>query len=315
MLTHEENAALSAKTPGLQLSWDSTSLGELKTCARKYYYRILLGLSPRDLSVHLKFGLGFHGALERYDHARAAGADFQEGARVALKWVMDYTWDHKMGRPWLSSDPNKNRGTLIRTVVWYLDQFQNDPIETLILANGKPAVELSFAIPLPFESSKGEPFILSGHLDRVGHFASGLYIADRKTTKWTLSKSYFDQFSPHNQFSTYIFAGKVAYDLPIAGLIVDAAQVGVGFSRFERQIVPRTREETDEWLVGLRHWLRMAEYFAEAGEWPMNESSCGNYGGCAFRPICSKTPGARAQWLATGFDKQIWDPTKARGDI
>lgn len=315
MFTNAENSALSEQTPQLQLAWDSTSMGELKLCPRKYQYRILYGYTPRELSVHLKFGLGFHGATERYDHARAKGKSHDEGVVAAVKWAMEFTWDSKMGRAWLSSDPNKNRATLVRSVVWYYEQFKEDAIETVILENGKPAVELSFMLPLPFKSQEGEQFLYGGHLDRVGRMAGANYIVDKKTTKYTLSPSYFAQFSPDNQFSGYIFGGKIGYGLPIAGLIVDAAQVAVGFTRFAREIVTRTPEQIKEWVKDLAFWLRQAEYYAKQAYWPQNDKACSMYGGCAFRSVCGKTPSVREQWLRAGFERQIWNPTIARGDI
>lgn len=275
----ENNPSFSSSGPaGLQLAWDSTSLGELKSCPRKYYYRILMGAVPRETSVHLFFGLGYHAALEVYDKARIAGQSYAEASREAVKSVLDFTWDHKMNRPWLSSDPNKNRETLLRTVVWYLDHFEHDPLETFQLADGRAAVELSCALPLPLRTlSTGEDFILCGHLDKVVRLrdqAEKAYILDRKTTKQTLSKHYFSQFSPHNQFSTYGVLGKLGFELPIGGLFVDAAQVAVNFSRFERVLLTQTQAQHEEWLRELSYWLRQAEQFAEEHYWPMNDKSC-----------------------------------------
>ena len=48
------------------------------------------------------------------------------------------------GAPMEFEDTIKTRFTLLRSVVWYLEQFENDPCETVILADGRPAVELSF---------------------------------------------------------------------------------------------------------------------------------------------------------------------------
>lgn len=311
----QPNSALSTISPNLQLAWDSTSLGELKLCPRKYQLRILEGWQPRAFSVHLTFGLVYHGALERYHHAKAQGKSHEEGVRLAARYTLSTTWDPALKRPWMSDDPNKNRGTLLRTVVWYLDHFEHDPVETVLLANGKPAVELSFRFALDFPAPKGEQYLLCGHLDRIGRLGGETYILDPKTTKHTISDSYFKQYSPGNQFSTYTFAGKVAFDQPVAGLICDAAQVAVTFSRFQRQPIMRTPGEIDEWVRGLQFWLRSAEFYAAQAHWPMNDKSCGMFGGCEFQSICSKPPGAREQWLQANFIRRVWDPLQVRGDI
>jgi hypothetical protein len=316
MLTHAENTAISAALPGLQLAWDSTSMGELKLCPRKYYYRILYGYTPRELSVHLKFGLGFHSATEHYDHARARGENHDAGVRAAIRRALEFTWDFKMGRPWLSSDPNKNRQTLVRTIAWYYEQFAHDPLETVILATGKPAVELSFMVELPFKAQEtGESFFYGGHLDRVALMGGSAYIVDKKTTKHTLNKQYFDGYSPDNQFSGYMFGGAVGFGLKLQGIICDAAQVAVGFTRFQREVIHRTKEQLEEWVRDLGMWLRVAEFYAKTNYWPQNDKNCSMYGGCPFRSVCGKTPGARPEWLRAGFERQVWNPLIARGDI
>lgn len=311
----EVNGALAPGTPGLQKYWDSTSLGELKLCPQRYKYSILDGWRPRAQSVHLTFGIAFHQALEAYDRARALGQSHVEGQREALREALRATWDFELKRPWMSQDKYKNRENLVRSVIWYLENFSEDSIETVIMAGGKPAVELHFNIALEIETPVDGPYHLVGYLDKLGRMSGQTYIIDRKTTKHQLDSRYFQQWSPSNQFSTYIFAGQIVFGGPIAGLIVDAAQVLIEGTRFQRELVSRTPGEIEEWGRDLEFWLRQAEWFAREGHWPLNDKACDIFGGCPFREVCSKTPSAREQWLKAGFEKRIWDPTKLRGDI
>lgn len=290
-------------------------MGALKECPRKYFYAIIQGLVPRAESVHLTFGLHYHAALERYDHARSQGATHEDAQLAAVAYALKATWDATLSRPWASTDPNKNRLTLVRTVVWYLEQFANDPMETIQLANGKPAVELSFRFELEQLTSSGEQYLWCGHMDRVVAFAGHNYIVDRKTTKATLNPEFFEKFSPDNQFSGYMVAGRIAYNIPLAGLIVDGAQVAVTFSRFLRGPVTRSEAQLDEWLKDIGVYLLQAEGYAKAVHWPMNDKSCGNYGGCPYREVCSKPPSVRAEWLPKLMQKRVWDPLQVRGDI
>lgn len=312
------NTSFSQEYPLLQLAWDSVSLGLLKECPRKYWLTIIMGYNGRTLNVHLLFGLLYHGALEHYDHSRARGEDHAAGVRAAIRYCLSESWDHERNRPLVFDDANKNRLTLVRTVVWYLEQFCPngvDPCETVILANGKPAVELSYRYNTQVQAFTGEEFILSGHLDRLIKFQDQKYILDRKTTKNTLSMDYFAKFTPDNQFSGYCLAGQVALSEPIAGLIVDAAQVAVTFSRFQRAPVYRTTEQLSEWFTDTTMYFHMAEIYARSGHWPMNDKSCNNYGGCEFRGICGKSPLVRKKWLEASFVRTKWDPLVARGDI
>lgn len=312
-----ENSSFSLQVPGLQLAVDSTSLGEYKNCPRKYYLGIVLGWQPRQTSVHLEFGLWLHGSRERYDHFRASGHAHEPALIKVLRWVLVQTWNQQLGRPWFSDHKLKNRLTLVRTVVWYLDQFgENDPLETVILANGKPAVELSFSFSFGLQaSSTGEDYVLCGHLDRVVKLGEAFYVADIKTSGSQLSPSWISQFTPGNQFSLYSLAGKVVYEQPIAGVIVDGIQVAAGFSRFERAMIPRSNSQLDEWVADTKFYLRQMEQSALEEHWPQNDKACGHYGGCQFQSICARPPGARSQWLAAEFTKRTWDPLQRRGDI
>ena len=309
------NNSLSLISPRFQFAWDSTSIGAFKTCPRYYQLSILEGWQPREISVHLTFGLHFHSALERYDHLRFGGMDYDQAVREVVKYVLTITWDEQKNRPWLSDDPNKNRLTLLRSVVWYLDQFKEDPIETVRLANGKPAVELSFRFDSGYTSRNGESILLCGHLDRLATLNNKAFVLDRKTTKSTINQSFFDKFTPDNQMSLYAIAGKIVYNVQIEGIIVDGAQIAQTFTRFLRGVVPRTESGLEEWYFDLGQYIATAELYAEQNYWPMNDKSCGMYGGCPFRKICSLPPSVRNEWLKADFTKRIWDPLKVRGDI
>lgn len=305
----------------VQFAWDSTSLTTFKECPRKYYYSILMQRAPREESVHLTFGLHYHAALELYDQLRAGSANLyqqpiskfshEDALRETVREVMVRT------KGWKSDDSYKNRETLIRTVVWYLDQFEDDPAQTIILANGKPAVELSFRFNLPANcKATNEPYIYSGHLDRLVTYMGELYVADRKTTKSAIGSSWFDKFNPHNQMSGYTAAGKIVWHQPVKGVIIDAAQVGVTFSRFARGFTFRSDFQLEEWMDSAIYDIKRAEQCVAEGHWPMNESACDKYGGCPFRQVCAKqSPRQRDLWLGAEFVHRGWDPLQVRGDI
>ncbi len=306
------NTAFSPDLPTLQLSWDSTSLGALKECPRKYELSIVKGWRSKTTAVDLDFGIWLHSARERYYHARARGQDHDTAQREALGWLLEATWNGELQRPW-QGDQYKNRYTLARSFVWYTEQWgQNDPLEQVMLANGKPAVEVSFRFELGERAGTGEPFALCGHLDRLVRFNGSLWVSDLKSTRHTLDASYFQQFSPDNQMSLYTLAGKVVCSEPVQGIVLDAVQVAVGFSRFARGLVQRTEAQLEEWLAGLRVLLTQAEQYARAGFWPQNDKACFR---CQFRSICARSPAVREAWLKADFQQRIWDPLQVRGDI
>lgn len=293
----------------VQYAWDSTSLGWLKECPRKYQYHMLDGWVGRGESIHLEFGILYHEALEHYELYRFNGFDHDGALHLVVKDTLHRTW--RDGKPWrgakdLSPDDKaslKCRENLIRTIVWYLDKFQNDPAKTRMHPiSGKPMTELHFQ----FEIDGG--YTLCGYLDRIVTFQEQPFVMDRKTTTSTLGSYYFDQYDPDNQMSLYTVASQVAFHTPVKGVIVDAAQIAVGFSRFVRSFVFKTSDQIDEWMRDLQMWLRQALIYAEIGYWPMNDKSCHKYGGCPFREICSKSPSVREKFLETSFERRAWNP-------
>ncbi len=321
------NTSFSKVNPFLQLAVDSTSLKAFKNCPRYYYYSIILGFQPRHESVHLTFGLLMHQSLEHYHHARAQGKSHADSLDFAIDFALKATWVKALKRPWQSDDTYKNRWTLLRTVVGYLDKYgENDSLETVILANGKPAVELSFSFRSGFVSrTTKEDILFSGHLDRLATLNGDAYIPDTKTTKSELSARFWCSFNPSTQFGMYLLAGEIVYKLPVKGLIVDGAQVLVSESRFDRHLITKDKFQMEEFYSGTGKWLaRMEDCADEANSgaiedpsqaYEMNEESCSKYLGCDFQSICSRSPSSRQVFLEQGFKRRVWDPLQRRGDI
>lgn len=344
----------------IQYAWDATSIGLFKTCPRLYEYQIIQGYTTIAESIHLRWGIEYHHALEDYDRERAAGIGHEDAlhdvVRALLTRIHGWNPDPRDGK---RSEELKTKTNLLRSIIWYLDEFsaEQDPATTLIFGDGKPAVEVNFKFELdwgpetyskasmivdtdiPYEpdlrpgalnyinpntgnkveyiAGTTQPYILCGYLDRVVTFNEELFVMDRKTTTSTPGSYYFDQFEPDNQMTLYTIAGQIVLNSPIRGVIIDACQVAVGFSRYTRGLTYRSRDQIDEWLHDLRFYLEQAERYAVEGYYPMNDSSCGKYGGCRFRKICSKSPQVREKFLKSDFiqlDPQSrWNPLVPRG--
>jgi hypothetical protein len=296
-----------------QLAWDSTSLGALKRCPRYYQYNIIEGYVSRSESVHLRFGSEYNNALVTYHKARAKGEDHEQATLTAIRYALEHTWDDTLNRPWTSDEPTKNRETLIRTIIWYLDNFANDSLQTQVFSNGEPAVELSFRIQLDMDSGlTGESYLLCGYLDRFVDFNGGSWITDWKTTKYQLDEKYFHRYSPDNQVSQYDFAGTIIWNKPIEGVIIDAVQLGVTFSRFQRSNIKRTAMQREEWLNDSKQYILQNEQYVLNNYWPQNDTSCEKYGGCPYRAICSASPEIRPTLLKGLFTQRSWDPLLVR---
>lgn len=310
----------------IQYAFDSTSLNLLKTCPRLYQYTMINGWGSRAESVHLRFGIEYHQALQEYDVSRANGVHHEDAVHDTISALARRVQDWDVDRE-TKAGKYKNRESVVGIVVDYLDHFVDDPAQTYIKADGSPAVELSFRFELDFgpragaaftgEVGPGQPYLLSGHLDRVVVFNEQLLVMDRKTTTTTLSSQYFTQWEPNNQMTLYTLAGKTVLDAPIKGVMIDAAQVMLSEpNRFVRGFTYRTDDQLLEWLDDLQLLLSVNEHYANENYWPMNDTSCDKFGGCRFREVCSKSPAARDRFLRSDFTKlereERWNPLKPR---
>ena len=298
-----------------QFAWDSTSLGYMKECPRKYYYTMIRGLRSRGESLHLTYGSWYHKALEDYEKHTFAGLGHLEAMRKVVRWLLEATWVYETdehgvpsgGAPWDGGHNSKTRENLIRTVIWHLEQFgPEDPARTVRLKSGAPAVELSFRLQID------DDLILCGHLDRVVEFQGVNYVMDHKTTTTTVGSNYFEQYTPDNQMSLYTFAASIIYEAPVKGVIIDAAQIAVGFSRFTRGMVYRTDTQVTEWLDDMREWVALAHLYAERDRWPMNDKSCHKFSGCPFRQICGSDERVRETFIQQNFHVNHWNPLEVR---
>lgn len=316
-----ETKAPSPFLPGtnIQFAFDSTSIGYLKTCPRLYQYIMIEGWSHKGENVHLRFGSEYHRALQEYDLSRAAGIPHDDALHDTIQELMlrigDW-WSDDQLLEMKGSATEKTKEALLRTVIWYLDKFKDDPAKTFILTDGKPAVEQSFRIELDLMADDSQPFLLCGHLDRVVEFNEELFVMDRKTTFMAPTSFFFDKFEPDNQMTLYSYAGQIVLHSPVRGVIIDAAQVKRDATEYGRGFTFRTPDQLKEWLEELRYWFALAEQFAISDRWPMNDTACDKFGGCRFREICSKSPSVREKFLKANFvqlpEEDRWNPLKPR---
>jgi hypothetical protein len=332
---------------GIQYAWDSTSIKLAETCLYKYGLKMglvgsteptILGWQPDRKSAHLIFGGIYASALEDYHKAVAQGIDREQAIRDVVHMALIETWEYDQcercdgtgeistgpkkvecpdcggqgilegsGHPWDSNHNLKTRGNLIRSIVWYFEQFRDDPCTTVILSTGAAAVEHSFKLPVD------NGIVLAGHLDRLVEYSNHLYVQDQKTSGSTITGRFFESFNPDTQMSLYTWAGKAIFHIPVKGVMIDAAQIAVGFTRFERGFTFRSDDQLEEWYDGAMNTIERARQATRDGYFPMNPSSCGNFGGCEFRNVCNKAPSVRQQFLKGDFALQpIWNPLRSR---
>jgi hypothetical protein len=291
-----------------QFAWDSTSLEYGKRCWQLYKYTMIDGYVSKRESVHLRFGGEFHQSMADYKKLRVKGIHHDTAVFEVVKALM-----HRIKDFW-PDDKYKSRTNLLKAVIGYVDEHQDDPAESIVLPTGEAAVEYSFRLELDYMATEDQPYILCGHMDEVVKFSGDYFVRDYKTTTSTPTPYYWQQFEPNNQMTLYTFASRVVLSKPAKGVIIDSIQLFANDKpRFTRGLTYRTEAQLEEWVYELEFVFDQAEQHARVGVWPKNDTACNMYGGCPFRHVCSSDPGIRDAILESDFEKrERWNPLKPR---
>jgi len=289
---------------GRQMCWDASSLGNAARCQEYYRLNTLERYRWKaDPDVSRNWGKAVHMGLEEYDIALVAGAEWDEALWKAVGELQKDPFE--LGG---SKDNTRTVETSIRAIMWYAIQFQKDVIETAVLEDGTPAIEVRFEVPLP-----DSDFRISGRIDKLAHIGGMLHCIDRKTTKKTIGPYYFRMYDMNAQILTYLWALSRFLDERVYGFMIEVIQAMVGGNRFGRNIFNVTEERLQEFERDMLYWINNIEEAHATGKWIHNWESCGNYGGCVFRDVCRAGPSRRHRILNEKFE--VAAPYKGSGTI
>lgn len=289
---------------------DSSMLSTFSTCPRKFYYRYILNLQPTThrLSIHLHAGKCFASGCEaarlafHYEHL---DADLALGRGLEALWK---EWGYFVEDP----DDKKTLPAMSGALVAYFDNF---PLasEKPYLVMGRPAVEFSFADPLPVDHPSGQPFILSGRFDYIVHFANALWGMDEKTAS-RLGPSWESQWDLRPQFSAYTY-GAANAGIKLEGFLVRG--VGIYLRDYGFAEIPTYRPPflLDRWLQRTTCSLKQIVAMAETNHWPTNEGeACHAFNTrCPYMSLCaSANP---FQGLRSGYQAIRWNPATRTEEV
>ncbi len=284
---------------------DSTMLGSYKACPAKYMINYLLGYVPSSKSIHL--------------HAGGVYAHGLELARMAI-WHKKMPLDEAiyyarigMIQQWGDYDApegtNKTLENLLLAIEEYFTHYGTleDPIQPHLLASGKPAVEFSFAIPIPNTRHPitGEPIIYSGRFDMLGEYQGTLFAVDEKTTT-QLGAQWSRQWDLRSQFTGYCWAAQ-QYGYPVGGAVVRGISILKRDFGHAQVITYRPPHMVASWLQTTQTIIASMIQDWQQDEWLQDfDSACTAYSGCPYQILCDKkTPN---RWVETNFILDKWDP-------
>jgi len=263
---------------------DSTMLNTYRSCRQKFFLEYLLHLRKKSLNINLRAGGAFAKGLEATRNAfYSAGLSEEQAIILGLKALIE-----KYQTPELFHNEVKTIDRMMGALVYYFDTYklETDPLQPLYLEPYKPAVEVTFSIPMdtPHPHTK-DPLIFCGRFDMIGQYKSLNFIIDEKTTK-QLGPSYANQFELRAQLQGYIY-GAAQHDHNITGFIVRAVAIyknGYDTKEIMRYTSPHLQKM---WLETTNRTLRRMSEDWKNNEWDYAiGDACHAYGGCPNLPIC-----------------------------
>lgn len=295
--------------PTARLVWDATTLASFCLDPLQYYWRYVEGYNSIEPSINLLWGTAWDKTSEQYWLARGAGRPREEALHSAIAFAIDHANKVELDVVAASSGKDakkKNLSTLIRSIVWYDDEFGADEYEAAT------AEKTQHVKRLPIMSGFGEPYYLVGNFDQVMRDTTNgkLVVFERKSTGSTISSSFWQRYDPSVQINTYAMMAHDRYSKEgLSNIVVEACQTAVGFSRFSRHECFRTPQQHDHWLKVVCFWIKFAEQIAAFGDWSVAMNLAGQMWESSMRNIQRRSPAMWTGLLDAAMEKQeLWDP-------
>jgi hypothetical protein len=283
---------------------DSTIRAEYVNCQTKFYWSFIRQLGPRGGSVDLIAGGAFAKGLEVVRKAHwAEGKPFatalSQGMAAAIaEWGSFICPDHKQ---------QKNIDRVVQALDFYFQRWPiaSDPIKPYYWSPGNPAVEFTFAIPLPIDHpTTGEPLIYGGRNDLVGIYNDQIFIVDEKTAS-QLGPTWGQKWNLRSQFTGYVWAARNT-GLPVAGAIVRGISFLKNSFGAAESIQFRPQWQVDRWYEQLLADVEaMVSSYRRGVYNQVLADACEAYYGCPFMRLCeSEHPEG---WVGE-YAKREWNP-------
>jgi hypothetical protein len=254
--------------------------------------------------------------METYRKLRFSGLSHEEALPEAIRSLILSFGDYDPPAEHVKSFANMAGALIYSTeTAWPWD---SDPMRLSTFHAGEPAVEFTFAVPLPVaHPDTGDPILYAGRFDAIVAYQNTLFGLDDKTTS-RLGPQWAQGWDLRSQFTGYTWAAQQS-GISLQGFIVRGLAILSGHTDPEG---PRPRKDLPyshvqvityrpQWLIDrwlsqlLRDIDRMIRCYRE-GYWDYDlDSACTMYSGCPFQPLCS-SPNPEA-WLSD-YTTRTWNP-------
>ena len=287
---------------------DNSAISSFKKCPTDWYYGSLRSITRTGGNIHLHFGGAYAAGLEAgrkafYDE----GKSNDESLCLALDTAIRFYGDFESPPDFLGA---KSFDRLVYALLEYFEEYpmESDIIKPFRLANGKSAVEFTFAIPLPNvrHPTTGDPILYGGRFDMLAEREKVLFVEDDKTAS-QLGSQWMRNWTLDAQFTGYCWAAR-DFGYPVAGAIIRGLSILKNGYGHAQAITYRPDWQIERWLQSTEHTVRMMIAYWEQGFFPLtlDKHACNSYGGCGFHQLC-ESPNPES-WVALNYEPRIWNP-------
>lgn len=307
---------------------DNSSLELLTTCPRSMEYSRLFRRVSAGIKPSLNFGSAVHLALEwRYRNCKNECPDAleeSEQGRLLSQFFLE-------NPP--PEDEFRNLNWAVEIVKHYNQVYQVEPFNVLVDDEGKPMVEMPFALKLfdykvnvkgsHYDETQVIPVYYSGRIDLPVMWDNLLTVIDHKTTSVLGDYFFKDQRVSPQQFG-YVWAFEQITGMKVAQFCINAIRTREApqkpkggmdawwlenFQRHKEFVMPH---HLDEWknntiaLVEEFFWHYERSFFPQKKKW-----CCGKFGLCPYYEVCDLPPSQRSLMLESAmFADNNWSPLK-----
>lgn len=272
------------------VNFDYTMMSTFLVCRKKYYWRIVRGITGKRPPTAAEFGRCIHLALNEWHTHR----DEDKAVKVFLDSFIEDPEDSK-----------RTKAVGKKLLELYCYKYAHEGFSVL-------SSELPFLLPVPGTNIK-----LSGRIDKIIKWDDVLYIMDHKTTSM-LGPQFFYKIKPNMQFDGYIWAAnQLGYICN--GVVLDALLVAKGLTipaqlskltPLARDISERTPEDIVRYIRNVKLITEDIYKCYETDVWYENTESCCDFIECPYRKICKEDPSIHEQIIEMDYKVEFWDPLK-----
>lgn len=302
---------------------DSTKIQTFLECPRKYFYEYMLGWRRRSGNLHLNFGSAIHSAMEHFNHLRKQNG---KGYRLTDQDIADaviiFTHEYRENHPEDEDEWNKPKDleTGKLAIVAYAEEYdRKDSNEEVLFPETTGVVLIDVERVVHFKCD------IIAEDDR-GIFARDYKTAQRKSDLWAMD------FELRIQIGTYIHAARCMFPdrvndvwgLEVRGIFLyKAMNKDRKYGKVDFWDVPIRKDPSmmEVWRQSMVRWtdtlFKEMELLQECDAeepvlraFPMNTTSCTNYGGCPYHDFCTVWPNplSRCQKVPMDYEVRFWDP-------